>query len=43
VAQSTKLEILSDELRQAVQRELAAFEKLENGSMRGNEKNGPRN
>ena len=30
MAQSTKLEILSDELRQAVQRELAAFEKLEN-------------
>jgi hypothetical protein len=30
VAQSTKLKILSDELRQAVQRELPAFEKLEN-------------
>ena len=30
MAQSTKLEILSDELRQAVDREFAAFEQLEN-------------
>ena len=30
MAQSTKLKILSDERRQAVDKELAAFEKLEN-------------